>query len=329
MPPVIVTSSRDSDCGEKLYKLLKNFSADDLLLQKFGDKVIILLRQTVQSLEMQLDALEFNSHDIDIAIQNQERQKDSVLLAMKREKKKLHNSLQNEVPNKILQDVETALKNQIGTLVYSAKQGNAAFNETVNNIVRPVILQSTQQNIDTSFDDYISAVTDSNQDKQTDSAMVADKILGAHSALSKIAAEGKKLKGAYRVFSTGLAVTTSFIAPWLELLIIFLPDIIGFLGNIVGESRDEKLKNSIEFEIIPQICNKLRPQIRESLLKVEEERFAEIEEEFQITLNNEVNVLQNLKNEKLQRETDIEQKKNELSADIRRLEEIISKISNA
>ena len=329
MPPVIVTSSRDSDCGEKLANLLKNFSADDLLLQKFGDKVIILLRQTVQSLEMQLDALEFNSHDIDIAIQKQEQQKDSVLLAMKREKKKLHNSLQNEVPNKILQDVETALQNQIGTLVYSAKQGNAAFNETVNNIVRPVILQSTQQNIDTSFDDYISAITDSNQDNQTDSAMVADKILGAHSALSKIAAEGKKLKGAYRVFSTGLAVTTSFIAPWLELLIIFLPDIIGFLGNIVGESRDEKLKNSIEFEIIPQICNKLRPQIRESLLKVEEERFAEIEEEFQITLNNEVNVLQNLKNEKLQRETDIEQKKNELSADIRRLEEIISKISNA
>ena len=241
MPPVIVTSSRDSDCGEKLFNLLNKFSADELLLQKLGDKVIILLRQAIQSIEIQRDALEFNSHDLDIAIQNQERQKDSVMISLKREKKKLHDSLQIEVPNKILKDVELALKNQMGTLLYSAKQGSAAFNTTVNNIIRPIILQSTQQNIESTFDEYVGAVTNSDSDNPPDPESVANKMLGANAALAKIAKSGKKIKGAYRVFSTGLALTTSVIAPWLELLIIFLPDIIGFLGNLIGKSKDEKL----------------------------------------------------------------------------------------
>lgn len=329
MPSVIVTSNRDSDCGEKLSKLLSKFSADELLLQKLGDKIIILLRQAIQSMKIQLESLDFNAHDLDIAIQSQERKKDSVIIALRREKKKLHDRLQMEVPNKILQDVELALKNQIGTLVYSAKQGSAAFNATVNNIIRPIILQSTQQNIETTFDEYVGAITNSNENNLPDPDSVADKMLGANAAIAKIAKSGKKLKGAYRVFSTGLALTTTVIAPWLELIIIFLPDIIGLLGNLIGKSKDEKIKQSIEYEIIPQICNKLRPEIRESLLKVEEERLAEIEEEFQTTLDTEISSLQQLKDEKDQRATDVSARKAELSAGIRRIEEIITAIENA
>jgi len=329
MPPVIVTSSRDSDCGEKIAEMLNKFSADELLLQKFSDKIIILLSQAIQALKMQLNALEFNSHDLDLAIQNQERQKDFIQLALKREKKKLHDSLQIEVPNKILKDVESALKNQIGTLVYSAKQGSSAFNATANNIIRPIILQSTQQNIETTFDEYVSAITNSASGNSPDPDSVANKMLDANAALAKIAETGKNLKGAYRVFSTGLALTTSVIAPWLELIIIFLPDILGMLGNLLGQSKDEKLKQTVEYEIIPQICNKIRPEICQSLLTVEKERLAEIEEEFQATLDTEISALQQLKNEKEQRSANLTEKKVALSADIRRIEEIIFAIEKA
>lgn len=226
-------------------------------------------------------------------------------------------------------DVETALKNQIGMLIYSAKQGSGAFNSTVNNIIRPIILQSTQQNIEATFDEYVGSIINYDSENLPDPDSVANKMLGANAALKKIAESGKKFKGAYRVFSTGLTVTTSVIAPWLELIIIFLPDIIGFFGDLIGKSKDEKLKQSIEYEIIPQICNKLRPEIRESLLRVEEERLAEIEDEFQTTLNTEIATLQHLKYEKDKRSTDIAEKKSELSAGIRRIEKIINEIESA
>ena len=333
--PVLVTSKHDSDCGEKLAALLKNFSVDELLLQKLGNKILALLRQSVQTLEMQLSALEFNSHDLDLAIRNQEQKKDSVILSMKREKKRLHETLQREVPNKILRDVETGLKNQMGTLVYSAQQGGTAFNSAVNDIIRPIILQSTQQNIDASFDNYIGAIVNLSKHEPIDADKAEGQIRKATEALKVIAEGGKifakikKYKGMYRMFSTGMALTTSVAAPWLELIIIFLPDIIGALNNLLGRSKEEKLRECIEREVIPQICEKLRPEIREALLRVEDERLTEIEDEFQVTLDNEISALQRLKDEKEDRLTDVEQKKAELSAGIRRVEEIIGEIEQA
>lgn len=333
--PVLVTSKHDSDCGEKLAALLKNFSVDELLLQKLGNKILALLRQSVQTLEMQLSALEFNSHDLDLAIRNQEQKKDSVILSMKREKKRLHETLQREVPNKILRDVETGLKNQMGTLVYSAQQGGTAFNSAVNDIIRPIILQSTQQNIDASFDNYIGAIVNLSKHEPIDADKAEGQIRKATEALKVIAEGGKifakikKYKGMYRMFSTGMALTTSVAAPWLELIIIFLPDIIGALNNLLGRSKEEKLRECIEREVIPQICEKLRPEIREALLRVEDESLTEIEDEFQVTLDNEISALQRLKDEKEDRLTDVEQKKAELSAGIRRVEEIIGEIERA
>lgn len=332
---VVVTSKHDSDCGEKLVELFKNFSADELLLQKLGNKTVTLIRQTIQTLDMQLSALDFNSHDLDFAIQNQEQKKNSVILSMKREKKKLHDSLQMEVPNKILQDVEIGLKNQIGTLIYSAQEGSTAFNSAVNDIIRPIILQSTQQNIDASFDKYIGAIVELSKREPIDIDKTEGQIRKTTEALKAIAeggkvfAKAKKYKGMYQMFSTGLALTTSVVAPWLELIIIFLPDIIGVLNNLLGRSQEEKLKECIEREVIPQICDRLRPEIREALLKVEDERLTEIEEEFQVTLDNEISALQQLKDEKEHRLTNTEQEKADLSKDIRRLEEIISEIERA
>lgn len=333
--PIIETSKHDSDCGEKIATLLGKFSADELLLQKLGSKIITLLRQTVQTLEMQLSALEFNSHDIDLAIRNQEQKKDSVIRSMKREKKKLHDTLQLEVPNKILQDVEAGLKNQMSTLIYSVQQGSTAFNSAVNDIIRPIILQSTQQNIDASLDNYIGTIVELSQHDPIDVDKAEGQIRKSADALKAIVEGGKafaklkKYKRMYQIFSTGAALTTSVVAPWLELILIFLPDIIGTLNNFLGRSKEEKLKECIEREVIPQICEKLRPEIREGLLRVEEERLTEIDEEFQVTLDNEISALQQLKDEKEHRLTNIEQNKSDLSASIRRLEEIISEIERA
>ena len=333
-PRLIVTSAREADCGEKLGALLANFSADELLLQKFAGKTVNLLGQAVQTMKMQLSAVDFNSHDLDLAIQNQERQKESLIVASKREKKKLHDELQFDVSDKILHDVESALRSQSDTLANAVQQGSDAFKNAVNNIVRPILIQSAQKNIDISFGNYLEKIV-SSQDKQLNLDGAKTKLRQSTDALGKLSkgfkifSEVKKYKQLYQIFSTGLAVATNFVAPLLELIIIFLPDIISVLNNFIGQSQSEKIKNRIESEVIPQICEKLRPNIRETLLQVEQERFAEIDEELKVALDSEIAALQQLKDEKSQRQINVEQKKAALSAGINRIEELINFIEKA
>lgn len=327
-PRLTVTSSRESDCSEKLNELLKIFSADELLMQKFAGSTINLLEQAVQTMKIQLSALDFNSRDLDLAIQKQEQKKESIIIASKREKKKLHDNLQFDVANKILQDVETSLKNQSAALAHAVQHGSDAFNSAVNNIVRPILIQSAKQNIEMSFENYVENII-SSQDTLLNPNSVESKLRGSFDALGKIAeggkifAKAKKYKQIYQIFSTGLAITTNFVAPLLEFLIIFLPDIVGILNNFIGQSKNEKIIRQIENEVIPQICEKLRPNIRETLLQIEKDRFAEIDDEFQIALDSEIAALQQLKDDKAQRQINVEQKKASLAAGINRIEELI------
>lgn len=90
-----------------------------------------------------------------------------------------------------------------------------------------------------------------------------------------------------------------------------------------GQSKNEKIIRQIENEVIPQICEKLRPNIRETLLQIEKDRFAEIDDEFQIALDSEIAALQQLKDDKAQRQLNVEQKKASLAAGINRIEELI------
>ena len=138
----------------------------------------------------------------------------------------------------------------------------------------------------------------------------------------------QKYSGLYKLFSTTFALTTHVIAPWLELIVIFLPEIIGLFNKMIEKSKEEKMRQSFESQIIPQICDKLRPIIREDMLKIEEEKFAEIEKEFQTMIDSEISVLNQLKSEKEQKIIDVNQKKVDLSDGIKRLEEIIGIFEN-
>ena len=315
----------DEDCGQRLSEFIRQFSADSLMMKKLRARASTLFRQGLQAMYVQLSAIDFNPRELDMAIMNQERRKESVQEEMKRAKRKLHENFQTEVPAKILSDVESSLHSQLSSLVSAAKQGNQAFSAAVNNILRPVLVNSTQQYVEAGFDDYTESIGAS-------ADTIAAKLTSAVDSFASIAEHGKKYakankyKGLYQVMSTGLAITTNIVAPWLELIIIFLPDLLGVLRGITGRSRDDELRDRIESEIIPQICGKLRPDIQSALIKAEEEQSAAIDEEFNSALSNESEALQKLKDEKDERKLDVERRKKDLSAGISRLQEIIDEI---
>ena len=334
-PTLMVMSIREDDAGRKLECLFGEFSADALLMQKHGGNVLFILQQALNRLETQLKALEFDSRDIDLAIRRQEDQKEAVLARLKKEEHRLHEDMSISVPAKIVGDVEAALRSQITLLVSSAMQGNEAFHSTINNILRPVLLQSTERHIEASFDDYMGAIANFSDKQDFDVAEVADKLrktVASVEAITKAGqtfAKAQKFGKLYKLFTTGAAVTTSVIAPWMELVIIFLPEILGALNSILGSSREEKLQRHIEQIAIPQICNKLRPEIQNAMQDIEEEQFEMLKDKFQKTLDNEISALEKLKQEKEDQRLDVKEKQESLASGISDIKNLISNLEDS
>ena len=87
----------------------------------------------------------------------------------------------------------------------------------------------------------------------------APRILSTGSAIIKgIGSAVTGGRNLYRVVATALAVTTTFVMPLLELVIIFLPDIIAYFQK---RKQEDQIRNQLIGTVIPSIKSKLRSEL--------------------------------------------------------------------
>ena len=174
--------------------------------------------------------------------------------------------------------------------------------------------------------------------QETDEALSnlsGEKMAVAIDAVKKISQGGMKFaklhkyKKMYTVFSTGLAVATNIVAPWLELIIIFLPDILSLAQKFFGESPEEAMKRRIEEQVIPQICTKLRPEIERAAGDMEEESVQEVERDYQAAMEREAEALLQVEQEKEASRQLIEQQKQSLMDAATKLQALQDKVAAA
>lgn len=105
----------------------------------------------------------------------------------------------------------------------------------------------------TSENDWLAKVTDNTRillDK-TDSAM--------ESLSERLKTKGDQAK-LFKIITTVLAVTTNIVLPVLELIIVFLPDL---LSGFFEKKKRESVKNVILVEVIPSVKRELRDKLPE------------------------------------------------------------------
>lgn len=140
-----------------------------------------------------------------------------------------------DVSNRIVDDFSIELKNLENNL------DNSNFD---NNWIEKISYST--KNILEKAQNGLSTIVDERRSKETD-----DKL--------------------YKAITTILGVTTSFVAPIIEIIIIFLPEIIRFIsGKAKEKQQKEKISEQISISIIPEIKRKLRetiPQIFNDYLK--------------------------------------------------------------
>lgn len=328
---VSAVSSRDPGCQKFMEAMLKGFSADALLLEKTGNQFLDLLQQGRQMLLTKAEGLSFQSHDFDVAAQQRQEAQERFTRQLAHRKRELHRRMHEEYVPQVLSDARAALQGSSAQLASAACSNDpAAFSRMVNDILRPVLVSSVQKNWTLGMEGFADSLQHDIQQEMGEplAGMSGEKLAGAVEAVKKISQSGMKFaklhkyKKMYTIFSTGLAVTTNIVAPWLELILIFLPDILSLAQKVFGESPEEAMERQIEERVIPQICARLQPEVERAAADMEEELVQEAEHEYQAAMEREAEALQQIEQERTDRQQDIEQQKQDLQAAAARLQSL-------
>ena len=239
---------------------------------------------------------------------------------------KLERQFKNSVGPSVINDAHNALQSNVDDLANSLKGGEKNFSMMVNNILRPVLLESTRQYVEQSFEQFIAGIDFSGMD--IDSSLqgigvnALEKYQQANNKIQEIVENGDKFNVVYKTLTTTLAVVTSTIAPWLELIIIFLPDIFKLFGK---RNQEEKMRNKVD-AIIPQIVEKLRPEIQKSLMEMQEEMVQQAEREIGSLIDNEVEALKTARESKEKASVEFDEKVKDVEQDINEVKNALEQI---
>lgn len=326
--PVVTTSKYDKDARGKIKELVDGFDKDKIFVQQFLPQVYEAGMHCINSMEAYKRGLKLDLSQFDQEIARHEKAKKELMDKLHREKGKLENKFKNSVGPAIMADIEEALYSRLDDLERGLKGGEKSFSMMVNNILRPILLESTQHYVEQSYDMFVGEMSGFNMgldDSLQDIGInVIEKYQQANNKLQEIAKTSDRFNGVYKAVSTTLAVATNAIAPWLELIIIFLPDILKLFG--MGK-RDDSLKTKISNEIIPQIISRLQPEVEKSLVDMREELMAQMEEEIGGLIDSEMESLEAVREDKKKENRLFDENINSVQQDIDEINLVLEKLT--
>lgn len=177
--------------------------------------------------------------------------------------------------DEILNKVTDALKGKANTIAtYLVNNDQDSANREISETVRPVLINSLQ-GIQVKMMDQISMSFEDVNNKISGFIGSSDKafsLLGSvrtqvNNFTNKVS--GTNL-GKYRAVTALVGVTTSFVAPWLEVIIIFAPEILSLIyGRKDAKDKLTQTANAFISTSIPQIVEKLKPEVEKG---IEEQR---------------------------------------------------------
>ena len=315
--PIIVTSKFDENAQTKLRNLILAFDRESIFRQTFLPQVAEAGERIIQVLMVLKKNASLNTSDLEEEIHSRERAKMKLAEKLQKERIRLSDKLRNKVQPSILADAEKALRQQADALASSLASGGSNFSMLVNNILRPVLVSSTQAYVENSFDEFVSSMPLDISGQGTDLNEIFTRYQKVNENLMKNLPETvDKFNGVYKAITVALAVTTTVVAPWLELVLIFLPDVIKLISPMFQQRQQDKILTEVNNRIIPGIIQKLGPEINSSLGELEEEMMKQLEEKMKDMIDLETSALENAKTRIMELQEDYTQKIESIDRDI-------------
>lgn len=269
-----IISSKNNDI-EDFVNYLKNVDAKSIAEKRFSPKIKSYLNSTKEKIDFIFRNSDLDESEIKVKIDSLNEKMTKLEKKIEQEKESLSRTLSTTTKQAIIDDVERVLINNIDQLVQSAKAGQEIFSKKIGNLVRPTLVTSMNThiskelssfvnniNIDLNDNADISSFEDNNENPVTEFLGLAKNIM-EHPAI--------------RALLIGGAVFTTVLAPIIEVIIIFLPELLKLLGIF---NNDKKYREQIENNVIPNVIDKIAVNIEDAIENIKNKFIEELSDKF-------------------------------------------------
>jgi GTP-binding protein EngB required for normal cell division len=276
---------------EDFITILKDLDQASLMVENLQPKLIKSIDQVSKDLEIRLKHSSVNTVEIDQKIRDLQTGIVDIEREIDLQSQQIERKFGGETVENILNDVVQILHENIYTLVKAAKSGGDHLNREINQLIRPTLINSVDYHISEVFSHSFADIN-SKMDKLSDSlSLITTTIKEGSEKVSTVLDIISNPK--FRTVVGGLALVTSVVAPWIELVIFFLPEIIKLFSN-----QDQQIQEQIEKQVIPEITAKLRPEIKQNLMTINEQFIQEMRKEVESSKSELITSLQQAKEDK-------------------------------
>ena len=278
----------DNSSGLELEKILNNIDIEELFKKVFLSDLRFNHIENESSINIILSTLKVSREEVLKTITELENSIKNILnkkeQMIEEAEEKYSNTNIDGIINKITNELNLQKEVLISYAIANPNNISQEINEIVKNILIPEIRKRIKDVSNRIVDDFSIELKnlENNLDNSNFDNNWIEKISystknileKAQNGLSTIVDERRSKETddkLYKAITTVLGVTTSFVAPIIEIIIIFLPEIVRFIsGKAKEKQQKEKISEQISISMIPEIKRKLRetiPQIFNDYLK--------------------------------------------------------------
>lgn len=292
-PTTISSAVADSteEIGTKLTTLLSAVDRAEMLKGYFASRFIPFADRCLENLDEMKKGLSLNEVSLQHNVEQAENSIRDAESNLRKARNRAKTRFESVYKNKVLNSVEQALTSNSARIAQTIQSSPDSVSSLINRILRPVLMREINElAVETGADfEATGAVYEgdiSQFDTQHEDNSVVDEIAekaldGTHvlqdavqpydpqyKLPSPVISENPRMplpEGTGTTILTGimsaLAITTNFVAPWLEAIIVMIPGILKLFTAGSAKSGEDQVARKVQNEVIPAIMSQIESQL--------------------------------------------------------------------
>ena len=279
----------DDNGGENLKQILVAVNPEELFKSLFIDDLQDNYFRNEESLRLTISTLKTGKEESDAAVQSLQEGIQKLQVQKSKTIEEVEQRYSHQAIDRIADNVGQSISAQRENLISLAVNNPTEFQRQLSDAVQSSLLVEVKSKMQDISSDIVSgfrvelqnSFNAVSQNFQIDNSFInriadnSERLLQmAQSGLKSLSENADKMtqnapKNVYRTIASIIGITTSIVSPVVEVALIFLPEILGFLTQGSKEEQlrgqQQELRSAVErqilMEIIPQIKNSIRQEL--------------------------------------------------------------------
>uniref|UniRef100_UPI003F4C1DB7 dynamin family protein n=1 Tax=Brachyspira catarrhinii TaxID=2528966 RepID=UPI003F4C1DB7 len=333
---------------EDFDKVITNVQVDSIVKRFIRNNIAYLIENELKTeLERKIKYSTLDTKEINENINKVKNDKKNIDKIINNEIMNVKNKVNGDVVNSIVSDISNVLSSNVDMLVSKVKENSSSLSNAINQLVRPVIVSSSDKHLTKALGDIYSRLQlsfDTAIGELNVIAPSAKDLSITHKGIDDASDILKDLVNSRLLTTVGMtaagtlattaaasaAITLSTVAVPIAgaLVLAALPLLSGLFKSNIENSQNEEIKSQILGNVIPSVLDQIRNNI-EAMVAEQTGNFMEaIKSKFNDDIESIESQLQSLIEEKINKENEFETLKSEMQTDLNKINTIINEMNS-